>query len=136
MFVFAKAVFEKSFCRISIAFLLHQYINEITILINGSPEIMPLAMNVYKYLIHIPSITVLTGISLQTFAIYTPEFSAPRTNCFITDRNPSLRKKIFNITKAETKAVVYPNSILNNFWWKSMVFININWSILPCMRLT
>lgn len=35
-----KQTFEKSLCSMSIAFLLNQYINNITILLNGSPKIV------------------------------------------------------------------------------------------------
>ncbi|MGB7301434.1 MAG: hypothetical protein WBD34_19095, partial [Burkholderiaceae bacterium] len=83
---------------LSIAFLLHEYINDFSILIDGTPQIMLFPVDLDKDLIKIERITEPQVPTLQAPGVSWAELVAPEPDRLITDDDASLRQQVFDVT--------------------------------------
>jgi hypothetical protein len=84
---------------------------------------MPFTLDLHEYLVNVESITVSAVLSSQSLSVLRSEFVAPQSNSLVADLNTPLRQQVFNIPMAKAKAVVEPNSILDDLGWESVTFI-------------
>jgi hypothetical protein len=77
-----------SCCAITLC--LEKHIYHFTILIDCSPQVVLLTVDLYKYLVNIKSIAVAPMPSLQAPGIFRSEFDTPKANCFAADSDSSL----------------------------------------------
>ena len=113
---------EASGC-VSIALLLHEHINNLAILIDGTLQIMLFPVDLDEYFIEIESIPKPPVPTLYTFAVFRTELVAPQPDRFITDDDTSLGQKILNIAMTEIESVVKPNRIPNDFGREPIAFV-------------
>jgi len=90
---------------------LQQNINDITILIHGTPKILLLAVDSDEEFVQIPSITEASLFLLKTSGIVGSEFPAPLANGFVRNNYSAFGQKIFHITEAQTEAMIDPYGI-------------------------
>ncbi len=83
---------------------LQQNINDVTILIHGTPKILLLAVDSNEEFVQIPGITEAALLLLKTSGIVESEFPAPLADGFIGNNYSAFGQKIFNITEAQTEA--------------------------------
>jgi hypothetical protein len=83
-----------------IAARLQQNIDDITILIHGTPKILLPAVDSDEEFVQIPGITEASLFLLKTSGIVGPEFPAPLSDGFVRNTYSALGQKIFNITEA------------------------------------
>ena len=114
---------EKALGGSGIATPLHEDVETISILVNGSPQIVLLATNLYKHFVDVPGIAEPTLTSFQGLAIARPELQAPAANALVRDDYPSFGKQILNIAEAHAKAVVNPNGVTDDLRWKSVPMV-------------
>ena len=76
---------EEELCCCAIAPGLQEYINNFTILIDGPPQAMLLAVDPYEYLIDVESIAIAPVLSLQSSGVYSPELDTPEADGLSTD---------------------------------------------------
>jgi hypothetical protein len=93
-----------------VASALHQDIKHITILINGSSEIMGLPVDCEKYLVQMPLVARLVATAFEFIGIRLPKFQRLLTDGFIRQDDVALRHYLFNITKTERKAKIQPDA--------------------------
>jgi len=98
-----------------IAARLQQNINNITILIDGTPKILLLAVDSDEEFVQIPSITEAFLLLFKTSGIVRSEFPAPLADGFIRNNDSVFGRKIFNITEAQTKAMIDPYGVADDF---------------------
>ena len=98
-----------------IAARLQQNINDITILIHGTPKILLLAVDSDEEFIQIPSITEAALFLLKTSGIVGSEFPAPLPYGFVRNNYSAFGQKIFNITEAQTEAMIDPYGVADDF---------------------
>lgn len=101
--------------RTLIAARLQQNINDITILIHGTPKILLLAVDSDEEFIQIPSITEAALFLLKTSGIVGSEFPAPLADGFVRNNYSAFGQKIFNITEARTEAMIDPYGVADDF---------------------
>jgi hypothetical protein len=82
---------SEAFSRLAIAVLLHEHINDFSILIDGPPQIVLYAVNYDKYFIEIERITKSMVTVLQAPSVCRAKFVAVKPSRLITDDNTSLR---------------------------------------------
>jgi hypothetical protein len=99
---------------------LQQNIDDVTVLIHGTPKIMLPAIDFHEDFVQIPDITEASLFLLQTPCIIRSEFPAPSPDGFVGNNNTALGQKIFHITEAQTKAMVDPHRIADDFWGKTV----------------
>jgi hypothetical protein len=94
---------------------LQQNINNITILIDGTPKILLLAVDSDEEFVQIPSITEASLFPFKTSGIVGSEFPAPLADGFIRNNDSAFGQKIFNITEAQTEAMIDPCGVADDF---------------------
>jgi hypothetical protein len=98
-----------------IAARLPQNINDITILIDGTPKILLLAIDSDEEFVQIPSITEASLFLFKTSGIVVSEFPAPLADGLVRNDYSTFGQKIFYITEAQTKAMVDPYGVADDF---------------------
>jgi hypothetical protein len=104
---------------------LDQNIDNLPVLIDGTPKVVAFTANGDKNLIHIPRISQATAAPFQCTGIGWTEFGAPLSDCFVRNRDTPFRQQIFGITEAETEAVVPPDGMTDDFWWKPVASVTV-----------
>ena len=128
--VTANQMLEKPFRSGPISPGLKVDINYFTVLVNSPPQIVLLAVDLYKYLIDIERIAIALMPPFQAAAINGSEFYAPQPNCFAADRDASFSEKVFYIPVAQIEAIVQPDRVGNDLRWESVTFMSTHWQIL------
>jgi hypothetical protein len=98
-----------------IAARLQQNIDDITILIHGTPKILLLAVDSDEKFVQIPGITEASLFTLKASGIVGSEFPAPLTDGFVRNNDSAFGQKIFHITEAQTEAMIDPYGIADDF---------------------
>lgn len=106
---------EESLGCTLIAARLQQNIDHVSVLINGTPEILLLAVDSDEQFVQIPDVAEATLFRLQTLCIAGSEFSAPLADRFERDDDSAFGQQIFNITEAHTETVIDPHGIADDF---------------------
>ncbi len=119
---FEQAV-EKPFRGTLIAAALHQHINDIAVLINGTPEILALALDRDKHFVDMPHIAQAALPFFEFSSIVRPKLLTPLPNRFIRDGDPTFGEEFFDFTKAEAEPMVEPDGVADNFRRKAMTLV-------------
>lgn len=114
---------EKAFSRPLIATTLHENINNIAVLIHGTPQILALSLNGDKDFVDMPCIAQVSMPFFEFSSIGRPKLLTPLPNRFIRDGDPTFGEEFFDFTKAETKPMVEPHGVADNFRGKSMTLV-------------
>jgi hypothetical protein len=118
-----------------IAARLQQDINDITILIHGTPKILLLAVDSDEEFVQIRGITEAALFLLKTSGIVGSEFPAPLSDSFVRNNNSAFGQKIFNITEAQTEAMIDPYGVADDFR-RETVSVVTGWGALHEMSLS
>jgi len=84
--------FKESLCGRTISSFLEKHINNFTILINRSPEVMLFTINPDENLINEKCISISLVPSLQSGRIFWTKFNTPQSDRLVSDIYPSLSK--------------------------------------------
>ena len=103
-----------------IAARLQENIDDITVLIHGTPKILLMTVNSDEKLIQVPSIPETTLLLLETPSKVGSEFPAPSPDGFIGNNNPAFGEEIFDITEAQAETVIDPHGVADDFRWKTV----------------
>jgi hypothetical protein len=100
-----------------------QNIEDVTILIHCSPEIMPLAADRNKQFVHVPDVPE-SALSLPECAgICCSELLAPGSNRFVRHGHAAFCKQIFNIAKAKSEPMIQPDGMADDLGRKPVAAI-------------
>jgi hypothetical protein len=102
---------------------LQQNIDDISVLIHRTPKIMLQPIDFHEDFVQIPNITKASLFLPQTPGIVRSEFPAPSPDGFVGNNDAALRQKIFHITEAQTKAMVDPHCIADDFRRKTVSMV-------------
>jgi len=111
---------EETFGSAGVSPSLNQDIKHITILINGTPEILSSTLDRDEDFVEMPRVAQTALPPLDSPGVFRAELGAPLTDGFIRDRYAALSKEIFNISKAHAEAVVEPDAVADDFRRKSI----------------
>jgi hypothetical protein len=106
---------------------LHQDIEDMTILIDGPPEIVPLTTNGEKDFIQIPLITWLRAPVTELIGIRLPEFPAPLPDRFVRDDDAAGKQQLFNIAIAEAEPEIEPDRVADDLGREAMILVWVCW---------
>ncbi len=90
---------------------LHQDIQDVAILVHGSPQIMNLAIDLDEHLIEVPLVARTRTSTAQFISEGLTELSAPFTDRFIGERHATHSHDLFDISVAESEAEVKPHCV-------------------------
>ena len=111
---------EEAFGGSPIAARLDENIDHVTILINGTPEILTPTLDRDEDLVQVPSIAEPTLPTLQASRVFRAELETPKPDRLVGNRDAALGEKVFYIPKAETEPVVEPYGVTDDFCWESV----------------
>jgi hypothetical protein len=125
---------EESFGGFLITARLDEDIDYITILVYRAPEVLAFTLYLYEDLVQVPCVTETTLPTLQSPSVFRPELDAPKSDRFVGNRDASLSKQLFDVSKAHAESVVEPDGVADDFRWKSIAVvawrIGLHWTIL------
>ena len=114
---------EKTFGALAVASPLQEDVDDFSVLIDGSQQVVLPTINLHEYFIDIEGVTETLVSAFQTSSISRPKFVTPQPDGFVADDNASLSQEIFDIPMAEIESMIKPNCILNDFRWKAVAFV-------------
>ncbi len=109
-----QSVKESLGCTL-IAATLQQNIDDIPVLIHGTPKILLPAVDSDEEFVQIPGITETTLFLFQTSGKVGSEFPAPSPDGLVRNNDSAFGQKIFHIPKAETEAMIDPYGVSDDF---------------------
>ena len=74
-------------------------------------------------LVHMPDVAAARAATANFIGVGLSEFQTPLPHRFIGDDDPTLCKKLFNITETERKTEIQPDSMANDFRWEAGAFV-------------
>src|SRR5712692_10697046 len=114
---------EELLRRALIAAALDQDVQHVALLIHGLPEVVTLALDRQKHLIHMPFVTRSGASAPELIGVPLSEFAAPLADGLIGDDYAACKQQFFDITKAQAKAEVQPHSMADDLHRKSVILI-------------
>ena len=110
-------------CRSLVAMTLHQNIEDLTVGIDGPPEVILLAFDREHDLIEMPLISRLGATAANLIGICLSKLFAPLADGFIRYLDTPIEHHFLDISVAQRKRVIEPNTVTNNLNRKTMVFV-------------
>ena len=103
-----------------VASRLQQNVDDITVLIHGTPQILLLTVHSDEEFIQIPAIAEASLSPFQFPNVIWSELLTPASNRFIRDSDASFSQQIFHITEAQTEAMIEPDGVADDFLRETM----------------
>src|SRR5262245_47250726 len=99
---------------------LYQDVDDVAVLIHGTPEVLQLAVNSHEHFVQIPSIPQPTLASFQSPCILHPEFDRPLSDRFVRHVYSALSEQILDVPETQTESIIEPDSVTDNVWRKAV----------------
>ena len=115
-----QQAFEEAFGGRGIAALLHQDVEHDTVLIHRAPEIEELTVDLQKNLVHMPGVAWPRSTLAQLGREVRAEAEAPAPDALIADHDAPLGQDQLDVTQAQAKQVVEPDSMLDYRGWEAV----------------
>ena len=106
-----------------IAAWLQENIYHVSVLVDGTPEILPLTPACYEEFVQVPDVAQATLPAPEYAGVFGTELSAPLSNGLVGDYAPSLCQQILNISVTQAKSMIEPNGMADDIRRKSMSVI-------------
>ena len=106
-----------------VAMACDQDIEDVAILVNGSPKIMAFTSDGDEHFVHVPDVTESTLPSPQSVGVLGSKLAAPGSNGFVGYGDATLSEKVLDIAKAESEPMVQPDGVADDFGWEAVASI-------------
>ena len=93
---------------------LNQDVNRVAILIDGSPQVLLLTLDLEEHLVKIPKVAELALFALQPPGIFAAELPTPLANRLIGDDQAALGEQILDVAETQAEPVVEPDGMADN----------------------
>jgi len=97
--------------RTRIALSLNEYVDHVSILIDGPPEIVALALDVDEDFVQVPDVSQST---LELSCVLGPELPAPLPDGLIGDDDSAFRQEFFDVAEAQTESVILSEGVIDD----------------------
>ena len=108
----------------TIAARLHQNIDDRSVLVHGSPQIVLDSIHLDEHFVKVPFCSEPNSLLPQLGGVNGAELLAPFSDRFIRHWDASLRHHLFDIPIAQGKAKVQPYALLHNLDWETVPTIS------------
>ena len=102
---------------------LDQDLEDLAFMIDGAPEIHPLARDPDDHLVEMPSIARPRTNLPQPPCNHRPEFQHPAAHALVGDVEPALGKQFLDIALAQRETQVEPHSVLDDYRRKAVAAV-------------
>jgi len=99
---------------------LNQNIEHITVLINGTPEVLSSTLDRDEDFVEMPRVAQATLAPLEGPGAVGIELESPQTNGFVGNCDSALLEEVLDVPKAHAEAVVEPDGVADDLAWKSI----------------
>jgi hypothetical protein len=106
-----------------VATTLHQNINRVAVLIDGTPQMLALPLNGDKDFVAMSRIAKAALPFFECSSIVRPKLLTPWPNRFIRDGDPTFDEEFFDFTKAEAEPMVEPHGMTDNVRGKPVTLV-------------
>ena len=101
--------------RATVASRLDEDLDHVAVLIDSMPEILPLSVDRDKHFVQESRIAEAALPLSQPLRVVRSELSAPAADRLVGDHDSSLGQQILDIPKAQTKSVIEPDCVTDDF---------------------
>src|SRR5215510_3060058 len=116
---------EELLGRVLIASALHENVEDVVVLIDGPPQVMPLTIDCQEDLVQMPFVARLRTPPSQPLGVVLPKLPTPFADGFVGHRDATFEQELFHIAVAQSEAIVEPDSVADDFSWKAVVFLTV-----------
>jgi hypothetical protein len=106
-----------------VASALDQHIENLALVIDGTPEIHPLAADAHHHLVQMPAIARPTATLAQPSRDRGTELEHPSPHRFVGDVEPSFGQQFLDIATAQGEAEIQPNRVLDDLGREAMAAV-------------
>jgi hypothetical protein len=106
---------------------LDHYIQDVAVLIHGTPQIVTVSVHGEKDLIEVPLVARLGTPASELIGIRLTELSAPFADGLIRDEDPTCEQELFHIPVAEAEAEVQPDTVADDLSRETVVCVRVGW---------
>ncbi len=111
---------KETFSGSTISTLGDQEIDHVSILIDGSPQVVTLTTDCDKEFVNRPDVPKSSLLPGPRSNIGRAKLHAPEPNRLIRDDDAALGEQAFHIAEAQREPMVEPDGMANDFRWKAM----------------
>ena len=104
----------------AVAMRLDEDIDDVAILIDGAPEIVPPSLDGDEDLVQVPDVAQPALSTREPASVCRTEREAPQPDRFVGHREAALGQEIFDIAKAHTEAVIQPDGVADDLGGKAV----------------
>jgi hypothetical protein len=105
---------------------LHQNIEDVPVLVHGSPEIVPSTMNREKYLIPMPLIARPGTSTAQLIGVLLAKLATPFPDRLVGHDHAADAQKLLHISVTEAEPVVQPHAMATDLSWEAVVLVSMS----------
>jgi hypothetical protein len=109
--------------RRAIAPFLNQDVDNPTVLINGSPQLMNPSLDSNEYFVHMPAPAHSTSVLPQPSGVLRSEFAAPQPDRLIADDYASRGQQFFDVPERQREPIIDPHRMGDDLRWESVALI-------------
>ena len=99
---------------------LDEDIEDISVLVHSAPEILPLALDRHEELVQVPCVAQATFSPLELSCVLRTKLPRPLSDGLVGDDDAALNQEVFDISEAQTEAVIEPDCVADDLAWKSV----------------
>jgi hypothetical protein len=110
--LFLKELAHQSECRPLVAPALNQHVENLALVINGTPQIHPLARDANDHLVEVPPVARAWAGPPKPSGKPGPEFQNPAPHRFIGNLQAALGEEFFNVPVAQCEPEIRPDGVL------------------------
>jgi hypothetical protein len=114
-------------CRLGIVSRLDDLVEDITVLIDRSPQPIPLAADRDDDLIQVPDVAVAWHFALEATGVIPPEFQGPAPDRLVGDDDAALQQHFFHQTQAQGETKMQPHHMGDDRRWEPMALVADGW---------
>ena len=121
--LFAQQATEQASCGRRVSMDLHDFVENIAVLIDGAPQIAPLTGNRNDDFIEMPDIVATGLLPFQASCVVLAEFHRPATNGLVGYDNPALDQHFLDQAQAEGKPEIEPDRMGDDLRRETMALV-------------
>src|SRR5258708_24438079 len=99
------------------------HVQDIAVLVHGSPQVMSLATDREEDLVQMPLVATTRSTTAQFIGVRLPKLQTPLPHRFIAHDDPALCQKLFNITKTERETEIQPHGMADDLRRETKTFV-------------
>jgi len=121
--LFAQEPHQQSPRSLCVPVDLHDFIKDVSVLINGAPEIAFLTVDGDHDLVEMPYVMARGRFSLQAAGVVGAKFNGPASDRFVGCDNATLKQHFLNETQTQRKTEIEPDRMRDDLGRKSVAFV-------------